>query len=74
VSETGSRARSSSNTFVYNRHQDEFEQVMAYYWITQAQLYIQQLGFGTGRFPGVNKSQDVRINSWATTTRSRATN
>src|SRR5690349_14788482 len=32
VSETGSPARSSTNTFRYTRDQDEFEQVMAYYW------------------------------------------
>ena len=38
---------------------------MAYYWITRAQLYIQSLGFGTGRYPPVNmRSQRVRINQW----------
>ena len=31
VSETGNPAYSPTNTFVYTRHQDEFEQVMAYY-------------------------------------------
>src|SRR5262249_54318040 len=45
-SETGNPAYSPTNTFVYTRHQDEFEQVMAYYWITQAQTYIHSLGFG----------------------------
>src|SRR6185312_17052876 len=40
-----------------------FEQVMAYYWITEAQNYIQRLGFGSGAFrPINNESQDVRIN------------
>ena len=64
VSETGSRAYSPTNTFVYTRSQDEFEQVMAYFWITEAQKYIQSLGFGSTR-PAVNKeSQDVRINQW----------
>jgi zinc metalloprotease ZmpB len=64
VSETGSPAYSPTNTFIYTRSQDEFEQVMAYYWITEAQKYIQSLGFGT-RFPAVNmESQDVRINTW----------
>jgi zinc metalloprotease ZmpB len=63
-SETGSPAYSPTNTFDYTRHQDEFEQVMAYYWITESQKYIQSLGFGS-RFPAVNKeSQDVRINTW----------
>ena len=37
VSETGKPAFSPTNTFRYTRHQDEFEQVMAYYWITEAQ-------------------------------------
>ena len=65
VSETGNPAFSSNGTFDYNRHQDEFEQVMAYYWITEAQNYIQRLGFGTGLFPPVNEeSQRVRINQW----------
>src|SRR3954447_7592006 len=40
-SETGNPAFSSSNSFFYTRSQDEFEQVMAYYWITEAQKYIQ---------------------------------
>jgi hypothetical protein len=64
VSETGNPAYSPTNTFLYNRHDDEFEQVMAYYWITEAQKYIQSLGFGTTR-RAVNKtSQRVRINQW----------
>src|SRR5438046_8165945 len=33
-SETGNPAYSPKNTFLYNRHDDEFEQTMAYYWIT----------------------------------------
>jgi zinc metalloprotease ZmpB len=63
VSETGDPARSSTNTFTYHRNDDRFEQVMAYYWITEAQKYIQSLGFGTGTYPAVNmQSQRVRIN------------
>jgi zinc metalloprotease ZmpB len=65
VSETGNPAFSPAGTFDYHRNQDEFEQVMAYYWITEAQNYIQRLGFGTGLFPGVNdEPQRVRINQW----------
>jgi zinc metalloprotease ZmpB len=61
-SETGDPAFSETNTFNYNRHDDRFEQVMAYYWITEAQKYIQSLGFGS-TFRDVNKqSQAVRIN------------
>ena len=64
VSETGNPAYSATNTFQYNRSQDEFEQVMAYYWITEAQKYIQSLGFGS-RFRAVNmEPQRVRINQW----------
>jgi Zn-dependent metalloprotease len=49
---------------LYNRSQDEFEQVMAYYWVTQAQLYIQRLGFGSTRRPVNAESQDIRINQY----------
>jgi len=62
VSETGNPAFSNTNTFVYTRHQDEFEQVMAYYWVTQAQRYIHSLGFGETRPPIDNRPQRVRIN------------
>jgi zinc metalloprotease ZmpB len=63
-SETGKAAYSPTNEFHYNRSQDQFEQVMAYYWVTQAQLYLQGLGFGS-TYDGVNdESQDLRINQW----------
>ena len=61
-SSTGNPAFSPTNTFAYTRHQDEFEQVMAYYWITQAQIYIHTLGFGSSRRPIDNRPQAVRIN------------
>ena len=64
VSETGNPAYSATNSFIYNRTQDEFEQVMAYYWVTEAQKYIQRLGFGT-RYRQVNMEQQrIRINQW----------
>jgi hypothetical protein len=72
VSETGNRAFSPTNTFRYTRHQDEFEQVMAFYWVTEAQKYIQSLGFGTSLRSIDNRPQAVRIdqlgqdNSFAT--------
>jgi hypothetical protein len=62
--ETGSLAYSPNNTFVYGRHDDRFEQVMAYYWVTEAQKYIQSLGFGTTRRPINMESQDIRINQY----------
>jgi hypothetical protein len=63
-SETGAPAYSPDNTFLYNRRDDQFEQVMAYYWVTEAQKYIQSLGFGTTRRPINMESQDIRINQW----------
>jgi hypothetical protein len=64
VSETGNPAYSPTNSFHYTRHQDEFEQVMAYYWVTQAQRYIHSLGFGETRRAINNRPQAVRINQW----------
>jgi zinc metalloprotease ZmpB len=64
VSETGNPAYSPTNTFSYTRSHDEFEQVMAYFWVTESQKYIQSLGFGT-RFRPVNmEPQRLRINQW----------
>jgi hypothetical protein len=62
--ETGAAAYAADNTFVYGRHDDRFEQVMAYYWVTEAQKYIQSLGFGTTRRPVNKESQDIRINQY----------
>jgi zinc metalloprotease ZmpB len=62
VSSTGPLAYSPDNTFLYGRTDDRFEQVMAYYWVTEAQKYIQDLGFGTAYGPINMESQDVRIN------------
>ena len=74
VSETGNPAYSPTNTFIYTRHQDEFEQVMAYYWITEAQKYIQSLGFGTKYRGGEQRVCSTSAStSGARTTRSRPT-
>ncbi len=62
ASSTGPLAYSSDNTFLYGRDDDRFEQVMGYYWVTEAQKYIQSLGFGVTRRPINMESQDVRIN------------
>ncbi|HEY6679098.1 MAG TPA: bacillolysin [Actinomycetota bacterium] len=64
VSNTGKAAYSPTNTFRYTRHQDQFEQVMAYYWITEAQRYIQSLGFGSALRPINDRPQAVRIDQW----------
>ena len=63
-SDTGPAAANTGSGFVFTRDQDQFEQVMAYYWITQAQRYIQSLGFGS-TLPSVNRRQvGVRINQF----------
>jgi zinc metalloprotease ZmpB len=62
LSETGKAATGTS--LIFTRDQDQFEQVMGYYWITRAQLYIQSLGFGS-TLPAVNKRQQLlRINQF----------
>ncbi len=63
-SATGTPAFSTSNTFNYTRHQDQFEQVMAYFWVNQAQEYLQSLGFGS-TLPGIVKQQfPVKIDQY----------
>jgi hypothetical protein len=51
-SATGTPAFSTTNTFIYTRHADQFEQVMGYFWVNQAQEYLQSLGFGS-TLPGI---------------------
>jgi hypothetical protein len=64
ISETGKAAADAGSGFVYTRDQDQFEQTMAYYWVTQAQRYIQSLGFGS-TLPAVNDRQQLlRINQF----------
>jgi len=63
-SETGPAAYSQDNIFYFGRDDDRFEQVMAYYWVTESQKYIQSLGFGDTLRPVNKESQDIRINQW----------
>ncbi len=63
-SSTGPLAFETDESFLYTRNDDRFEQVMAYYWVTKSQLYIQSLGFGSTLDPINMESQDVRINTW----------
>ena len=63
-SSTGTPAYSTTNQFFYTRHQDQFEQVMAYFWVNQAQEYLQSLGFGS-TLPGiVHQSFPVKIDQY----------
>ncbi|TCC51154.1 bacillolysin [Kribbella capetownensis] len=57
----GGVAQSKNNTFVYQRANNKFEQVMAYYHVNQTQEYIHQLGFTEVN----NESQDFSINTFA---------
>ncbi|MFD8143078.1 M4 family metallopeptidase [Streptomyces sp. NPDC059708] len=62
-SETGGAAR-TADAGSYSRKDDRFEQVMAYFWVDEAQEYLQSLGFGS-ELPGANdRAQPVRINQW----------
>jgi len=63
---TMSGAFETDGTYFYTRHDERFEQVMAYYWVTQSQLYIQSLGFRPGGpFRAINANpQAVRIDQW----------
>src|SRR5689334_3305891 len=58
ISDTGKPAVDTGAGFIYTRDQDQFEQVMAYHWVTQAQRYIQSLGFGS-TLPAVNRRQQL---------------
>jgi len=63
---TGDQAYEPDCTFDYTRHDDRFEQVMAYFWITESQLYLRSLGFGVrADWPAINSDpQAVRIDQW----------
>jgi hypothetical protein len=63
---TGTPAYSTTNTFRYTRDQDQFEQVMAYFWINQAQEYLQSLGFRPGGplQPILARPMDTKINQY----------
>lgn len=63
-SSTGTPAYSKTNTFNYNRHDDQFEQVMGYFWVNETQEYFQSLGFGS-TLPGIlEESFHVKINQF----------
>lgn len=63
-SSTGKPAYSAEGIFDYDRSQDQFEQVMGYFWVNQAQEYLQELGFGT-ELPGIIQEPfDLKINQY----------
>jgi zinc metalloprotease ZmpB len=63
-SSTGTPAFSTTNTFIYTRHADQFEQVMGYFWVNQAQEYLQSLGFGSTLQGIVQQSFPVKIDQY----------
>jgi hypothetical protein len=63
-SATGTPAYSATSTYVYTRHQDQFEQVMGYFWVNQAQEYLQSLGFGSTLPPVLKEPFSVKINQY----------
>jgi len=60
LSARGKAAKSNENVFIYPRSDRRFEQVMGYYWITEAQKYIESLGFGSTR-PAASISLPVGV-------------
>jgi hypothetical protein len=63
-SATGTPAYSKDGTYFYDRSQDQFEQVMGYFWVNQAQEYLQSLGFGSSLRPIVKQPFSVKINQF----------
>ncbi len=57
---SGGRAFEPDLSFVYGRDDGRFEQAMAYFAITEAQRYIQSLGFDDIQSDGI----DVRVNQY----------
>jgi hypothetical protein len=57
---SGGLAFEPDETFLYGRHDERFEQVMAYYAITRAQEYIQRLGFTDIQSDGIT----VKVNQY----------
>jgi hypothetical protein len=61
---TGTPAYSTSNEFFFDRDQDQFEQTMGYFWINEAQEYLQSLGFGDDLPEILKRPYDVRIGQY----------
>ena len=63
-SATGTPAYSSDGTYFYDRSEDQFEQVMGYFWVNQTQEYLQSLGFGSTLDPIIKQQFTVKINQY----------
>ncbi|MFC9591189.1 M4 family metallopeptidase [Streptomyces sp. NPDC056944] len=62
-SETGKPAK-AADAGSFDRSDDGFEQVMAYFWVNEAQEYLQGLGFGSELRGANDRVQPVRLNQW----------
>jgi Fungalysin metallopeptidase (M36) len=64
-SNTGQAAAATAGAFPdYHRDSDQFEQVMGYYWVTTAQAYLQQLGFGSSLRPVNQRQIELRLDQF----------
>ncbi|MFF5230783.1 M4 family metallopeptidase [Dactylosporangium sp. NPDC000521] len=64
-SSTGKAALAVDGAFpAWHRDADQFEQVMAYHWVTTAQRYLQHLGFGSTLRPVNQRRIEVRIDQY----------
>ena len=63
-SATGAPAYASDGKFSYTRDQDQFEQVMGYFWVNQAEEYLQSLGFGSTLPAILDEPFPVKINQY----------
>jgi hypothetical protein len=64
-SNTGPAAVAVDGAFpAWHRDDERFEQVMAYYWLTETQHYLQHLGFGDDLRPVRNDRVYVRVNQY----------
>jgi zinc metalloprotease ZmpB len=63
-SATGTPAYSATGVYDYDRHQDQFEQVMGYFWVNQAEEYLQSLGFGSTLPPILMRPFPVKIDQF----------
>jgi hypothetical protein len=62
-SETGAPAK-TADAASYTRADDQFEQVMAYFWVNEAQEYLQSLGFGSELRGANDRAQPVRVGQY----------
>jgi len=64
-SNTGKAAVTVDGAFpAWHRDDERFEQVMAYYWLTETQHYLQHLGFGNDLRPVMTDPVYARVNQY----------